>query len=193
MGSLEQVKSHLRRGQIYRRADLAMWSRSVDRHLAQFVSDGTLIKLQQGLYQYPKRSRFGTLPASPEKLVESFLKGDDFLLTSPNDYNCLGLGTTQLYNFYVVYNTKRHGRFELDGQNFEFRMKPRYPKKVTPEFLLVDLVNNLKQLVESHHLVLEKVKKKLPEMNSKRLQSMVKRFGKVATKKFFENELTNVI
>ena len=193
MSSFDKIKSHLRQGQVYRRSELVVWSRSVDRHLAQLVKDGTLVKLQQGLYQCPKRSRFGSLPASPAKLIKAFLKDDDFLLTSPNDYNSLGLGTTQLYNFHVVYNSKRHGRFELDGQIFEFRMRPRYPRKVTPEFLLIDLVNNLKQLAESHHLVLEKVKKQLPEMNFKRVQSMAKRFGKVSTKKFFEKELANGI
>jgi hypothetical protein len=36
-----------------------------------------------------------------------------FLLTSPNAYNTLGVGTTQLYDKTVVYNHKRHGHFML--------------------------------------------------------------------------------
>ena len=134
MNTLEEVKKHLRPGQVYRRADLAKWSRSVDRHLSQLVSDNTLVKLRRGVYLYPKQSRFGKLPANPEKLVRVFLKDDDFLLTSANDYNALGVGTTQLYNSQIVYNHKRHGKFKLGGQSFDFRMKPRYPKKVTREF-----------------------------------------------------------
>ncbi|MEA3467249.1 MAG: hypothetical protein U9R57_03375 [Thermodesulfobacteriota bacterium] len=187
MNTLEEVKKHLRPGQVYRRADLTKWSRSVDRHLSQLVTDDTLVKLRQGVYLYPKQSRFGKVPADPDKLVRVFLKDDDFLLTSPNDYNALGVGTTQLYNLRVVYNHKRHGKFKLGGQTFDFRVKPRYPKKVTPEFLLVDILNNLENLAEDRHEVLERVKMKLPEMNSKRLRSAVKRFAKLSAKKYLEN------
>lgn len=118
MRKTETLKSHLRPGQLYRRMDLEKWSRSVDRDLAQLVNEGVLVKLRQGLYECPKQSRFGLLPATPDKLVRTFLKDGDYLLTSPNDYNSLGLGTTQLYNYQVVYNHKRHGRFELGGAVF---------------------------------------------------------------------------
>lgn len=187
MSDLEKVKSHLRAGQVYRRADLAKWSRSVDRHLAQLVSDNTLVKLQQGLYLRPKQSRFGKMPATPEKLVRAFLKGDDFLLTSPNDYNALGVGTTQLYNLQVVYNHKRHGRFKLGGQQFDFRVRPKYPKKITREFLLVDMLNNLENLAEDRKEILQNVKVKLSEMDPKRLRSAVKRFAKLSAKKHLES------
>lgn len=184
MKKLEEVKNRLRPGQVYRRSELAKWSRSVDRHLAQLVADNTLVKLRQGVYLRPKKSRFGEMPASPQKLVRTFLKSDDFLLTSPNDYNALGVGTTQLYNFQIVYNHKRHGRFKLGGQNFDFRVRPRYPTKLTREFLLVDMLNNLESLAEDRNEVLQRVKMKLPEMNSKRLRSTVKRFAKLSAKKY---------
>ena len=191
MNKLESVKLRLRPGQVYRRSDFEKWSRSVDRDLQGLVRDGALVKVRQGLYQCPERSRFGLLPASPDKLVRTFLKDDDFLLTSPNDYNALGFGTTQLYNYQVVYNHKRHGRFELGGQIFDFHRKPRYPKKATTEFLLVDLVNNLEQLAEDRPAILVKLQAKLPEMDSKRLRSAIKLFAKVSTRKFFEKALGN--
>ncbi len=186
MGTLEKVRSRLRPGQVYRRSDLVKWSRSVDLHLAQLVAEGTLVKLYHGVYQYPKKTRFGKLPASPAKLVRAFLKDDNFLLTSPNDYNSLGVGTTQLYNFQVVYNHKRHGRFKLGGRLFEFRVRPRYPRKITPEFLLIDILNNLEKLAEDRNDVFLRVCNKLPEMNHKRLRSAVKRFAKLSTKKHLE-------
>ena len=189
MNSLEQVKLHLRPGQVYRRSDFTKWSRSPDRHLAQLKTEGSLVKLRQGVYECPKSSRFGQLPANSNKLVKAFLMDDNFLLTSPNDYNTLNLGTTQLYNVQVVYNHKRHGRFVLDGRPFEFRMKPRFPKKMTPEFLLVDLVNNLNKLAEDRDLILRRVWAKVPTMNVKRLRSAVKRFGKISTQKLFNESL----
>jgi len=183
------LKSHLRPGCLYRRADLEKLSRSVDRELAELVSAQVLVKVRHGLYECPKSSRFGLLPPDPNKLVKTFLKDDDFLLTSPNDFNSLGFGTTQLSNFLVVYNHKRHGRFELGGQVFEFCMKPSYPKKATREFLLVEFINNLNHLAEDRDSVRSNVRAKLPEMCTKRLRSAVKKFSKVATRKFFEEIL----
>jgi len=191
MKALENVRTHLKPGQVYRRSDLEKWSRSVDRDVAGLVDMGVLVKVSQGLYQCPQRSRFGLLPANTDNLLTSFLKDDDYLVTSPNDYNALGLGTTQLYNFQVVYNHKRHGRFELGGQVFEFHRKPRFPKKATSEFLLVDLVNNLNQLAEDREAVLNRVRTKSAEMDVRRLRASVKKFGKVATRKFFEEVLAD--
>ncbi|MBI5485340.1 MAG: hypothetical protein HY888_12915 [Deltaproteobacteria bacterium] len=191
MTALENVKTKLKPGQVYRRSDLEKLSRSVDRDVAGLVNEGVLVKIGSGLYQCPQLSRFGVLPASTDKLLTSFLKDDDYLVTSPNDYNALGLGTTQLYNYQVVYNHKRHGRFELGGQLFDFQRKPRFPKKATPEFLLVDLVNNLSQLAEDRDAVLARVRAKVSEMDAKRLQAAVKGFAKVATRKLFEEALAN--
>ena len=191
MSALENVKSKLKPGQVYRRSDLEKMSRSVDRDVAGLVSEGALVKVGSGLYQCPQHSRFGVLPANTDKLLTSFLKDDDYLVTSPNDYNVLGLGTTQLYNYQIVYNHKRHGRFELGGQLFEFHRKPRFPKKATAEFLLVDLVNNLNQLAEDRDAVLARVRAKVPEMDAKRLSAAAKNFAKVATRKFVEEALAS--
>lgn len=83
-------------------------------------------------------------PAKPEKLVETFLGDDRFLMVSPNAFNGLGVGTTQLYNEPVVYNRKRHGKFTLDGRVYDFRMRPSVPKRLSKEVLLVDLLHNLR-------------------------------------------------
>ena len=48
MTKLDELKKHLRPGQVYRREDLARWSRAVDRHLQQLVKEGTLTKLAGG-------------------------------------------------------------------------------------------------------------------------------------------------
>src|SRR5258708_563329 len=137
MTKLQELKRRLRPGKVYRREQLAQWSNAVDRHLKQFLSDGTLTKLAGGLYLYPKQTVFGEAPPEDEKLVATFLKDDKFLLASPNAYNKLGVGTTQLYDKTVVYNHKRHGEFLLGGRAFDFRMKPSFPRKLSKEFLLV--------------------------------------------------------
>ncbi|WP_426436014.1 hypothetical protein [Bradyrhizobium genosp. P] len=127
---------------------------SVDRHIKQLVEQGALKKLSGGLYACSKERAFGPAPASDKDVVGAFLKDDRFLLASPNAYNSLGLGTTQLYDKTVVYNHKRHGDFRPGSRTFAFRVKPHFPRKLTKEFLLVDLVNNLEQLAEAKDQVL---------------------------------------
>lgn len=183
MEKVEELKKHLRRGRVYRRSDLAKWSKSVDRHLEQLVSEGTLEKLAPGLYHYPKLSTFGKVPPEDEVLVKSFLKDDRFLLTSPNVYNSLGVGTTQLYNQKTVYNHKRHGDFQLGNRKFSFRVKPHFPKRLTTEFLLVDLVNNLGELAEDHTLLLDKVNAKARDLDPVKLKKSVYAYGNAKTKK----------
>ncbi len=185
MARLEQFKRHLKKGEVYRRTDLTKWSKSVDRHLDELKRDGTLQKLSQGLYYYPKESVFGKTPPEERELVSSFLKDDRFLLTSPNDYNSLGVGTTQLYNTRTVYNHKRHGQYKLGNKTFDFRVKPHFPKKATEEFLLVDLVNNLATLAEDPSQVLKNVSSKVQAMDLKRLLKSVSEYGNVKTKKLF--------
>jgi hypothetical protein len=188
MTKLEELKRHLRPGEVYRREEVARWSSAVDRHLKQLVGDGTLTKLAGGLYAYPKETAFGKAPADDDKLVRTFLKGDAFLLASPNAYNSLGVGTTQLYDKTVVYNRKRHGEFALGSRRFDFRVKP-FPKKLTDEFLLVDLVNNLDRLAESRNEVLTRVGERVADYEPARLQRAAREYGNVRTKKFFADAL----
>jgi hypothetical protein len=185
MSALNELRQHLTPGQVYRRADLAQWSNAVDRHLKQLVRDGTLQKVSQGVYACLKKTSFGKAAPEDSKLVEAFLKTDDFLLFSLNAYNALGVGTTQLYNEQVVYNRKRHGKFKLGNRTFSFQVKPYFPKEVTKEFLLVDLVNNVNKLAEDQDVVLARMRQVAANMNSSSLKSAVQLYGGVRARKLF--------
>lgn len=187
---LNELKRHLRPGQVYRRSDLAKWSNAVDRHIKQLREEGTLTKLSGGLYCCPQKTSFGPVPPEDGKMVEAFLKDRRFLLTSMNLYNALELGTTQLYNETLVYNHKRHGRFKLGGRTFTFRVKPCFPKTLSKAYLLVDMVNNINRLAEDEARLLERVRRKaLGMVDAKVLSRMVRDYGTVRTKKFFKGIL----
>ncbi len=177
MSALAQLKRHLRSGQVYRRKDLARWSNAVDRHLRQLVDEGRLEKVSAGVYMTPRQTRFGAAPAKTEKLVETFLEDNRFLLVSPSAFNSLGVGTTQLHNEPVVYNRKRHGRFKLDGRMYDFRMRPCVPRRLSREVLLVDLLHNLDRLPEDKETVLPRALAKAGEMDRSLLARAVKDFG----------------
>ncbi|WP_028295886.1 hypothetical protein [Olivibacter sitiensis] len=184
MAKLDELKRRLKQGEVYRRTDLAQWSKSVDRHLDELLKDGTLQKLSQGVYYYPKETAFGKTPPEEDVLVRSFLKDDRFLLIYPNSYNGLGVGTTQLYNLRRVYNQKRHGEFTLGNRKFDFKIKHHFPNKLTTEFLLVDLVNNLDKLAEDKLEVLRNVLKKAETMDVEKLADSVALYGTLKPKNY---------
>ena len=183
MAQLTELKKHLKPGSVYRRNELVQWSNAVDRHLAALVDEGTLKKVSPGVYYYPKESVFGKLPPEETTLVRTFLKDGRFLITSPNAYNSLGVGTTQLYNKTTVYNHKRHGAFKLGNRIFHFQMKHHFPSALSQEFLLVDLVNNLDQLAEDSENILKNVAAKIPSMDQKKLSYLVKEYASIKAKK----------
>lgn len=184
-GRTAHLADALKAGHVYRREDLARLSTAVDRHLHELVTVGKLQKLAQGLYHVPKQSSFGLLPPADDDVVRGFLRDNDFLVFSPSSYNTVGLGTTQLYNQTLVYNHKRHGVFRLGNRQFDFRVKPRFPKKLSLEFLFVDLLNNLEDLAEDRDVVLHQARNKLPSFDLARLQTAVNSYGNMATRKRF--------
>jgi hypothetical protein len=189
MKKVDELKAKLQPGQVYHRKGLARWSKAIDRHLKALLADGVLIKLSQGLYYCPKQTAFGDAPPEEKTLIKAFLNDDRFLITSPNVYNGLGIGATQLYNQTVVYNHKRHGELTLGKRTFAFRKKAFFPLELSREFLLVDLVNNLDQLAEDRTALLEQVAKKAATFERAALADAVRTFGGVAAKKFFAQSL----
>jgi hypothetical protein len=191
MSRLEGIKNHLRPGKVYRRQELAKWSKSIDRDLDTLLKDGSLKKLSQGLYYHPRQSAFGATPPDEHDMVSGFLKDNRFLITSPNSYNSLGVGTTQLHNIKIVYNHKRHGKITLGNRSFLFQLKHHFPKSVTPEFLLVDLVNNIDRLAEDNQSILYKALGKAQQLDGAKLKHAVKNYGTLKTQRLFMPVLNN--
>ncbi len=184
-GATAHLADGLRAGHVYRREELAFLSNAIDRHLRELVAVGKLQKLAQGLYHAPKQSSFGPLPPTDDRVLKGFLRDKAFLVFSPSSYNAVGLGTTQLYNRTLVYNHKRHGVFQLGNRQFDFRVKPRFPKKLSREFHYVELLNNLNELAEDRDVVLRQARSKLSSFDLKRWQEAVERYGNRTTRKRF--------
>ena len=193
MSNVEKLRRRLKCGQVYRRAELADVSTAVDRHLRQLVDAGELRKLKTGVYYRPRKCVFGEVPPEDHKVVASFLKDDDFLVMSLNTYNGMGFGMTQLYNERLVYNHKRDGHMELNGQKFFFLKNRRFPKKPTDEFLLVDLVNNVDFLTEDKDALKERVAQRAWQFDKDKVLRAARSYGKVATRKYFEQVFRNRI
>lgn len=182
MKTAEKLKDAMRPGRAYRRQDLDDLTTAVDRDLKTLVETGEVRKLGYGLYYRPRKNPFGDTPPEDRELVRAFLKTDDFLLTSDNYFTQLGLGLTQLYSNHVVYNHKRSGEHVLGGQRFKFRVVPAYPKKLTKEYLLVDLLNNLMRLPDNASLVLDNLKHHRGEFDQAKVRENLARYGRPAAR-----------
>jgi hypothetical protein len=167
------------------------------REVVSIMNDnGTLsftIELRNGLCYSPRKFEFGEAPADEHELVKAFLKTDRFVVTSLNAYNQLGLGTTQLYNKRVVYNQKRHGTFPLGNRMVTFERRLNVPRQLSPEFLLVDLVNKLRDLAEDRDAVVSRVREKAKEMDPRKLSRAVSLYGKSSTQKTFQEMLEHAL
>jgi len=188
---MDLLRQHIKQGQVYRRSDLEYYSTAIDRHLAQLVREGTLVKLNQGLYYSPRQCKFGMVPPDNHDLVKCFLKDDDFLLVSPNSFNSLGLGLSQLYNTTWVYNHKRKGELQLNGRTFEFKLKNTFPKKITKEYLIVELLNNFDSIAEDEAKVLARLPNILRDLNVDALMRATQQYGTGKTKRIMKSMLRN--
>ena len=185
MKNAEKLRESMQPGRVYRRQDLEGYSTAVDRDLHTLVASGEVRKLAGGLYHCPGKNAFGVTPPEERELVRAFLKTDDFLLTSYNYFNQFGLGLTQVYNTTLVYNHKRTGEYSLGGKRFEFRLVPAYPDKLSREFLLVDLLNNLKRLPDNTAGVLENLRARLKEFDRAGLTVCMEQYGRPGARNIF--------
>ena len=97
----------------------------------------------------------------------------------------MGIGTTQLYNEQRVYNLKRRGEIKIGKKTFHFIKKRSFPKMISPEFLIVDLIDNIDKLAEDRAKVLNNVKRKALSMDQKKLRRAVSNYGGSKARKFF--------
>ena len=176
-----KLKSAFKSGVVYRREDLVSLSTNVDRYLARLVQDGTLKRLNRGLYACPLKTAFGEAPPDESSLLRSFLRDDHFVVYSPNSFNGLGLGMTQLYNQRLVFNRKRHGAHTVGGRSYLFFRWREAPKELTQEFLLVALLNQLTELAEDGKAVLSRLSTRLAQFDLRRVKYAAKHYGTYST------------
>ena len=106
-----------------------------------------------------------------------------------SDFNKLGLGTTQHTAVSYVYNRKRSGAIELDGRKYIFVMR-KLPPAQTNEYLLVDMLNNLKSLGEDSRYFLQKLATTLPKMELRmdKLLNTAEEYGKRWVRRYLKNQ-----
>lgn len=135
-------KVNLIPGRVYRTEDLARWGANPTRLAARLVSEGRLQRLAFGLYFAPLSTKFGAAPPTVAELLRALLKGDEYVITGSERWNALGLGATAVSPVRLVYNRRRSGEFELAGHRLHLR-RVAFPARPTPEWYVVDLLENL--------------------------------------------------
>ena len=116
--------------------------------LAELTQEGMLVKLAQGIYAKPRRSRFGLVLPSVDKIVQAIAARDnaEVLPSGMTALNVLGL-STQVPMKYAYLTTGSERIIKLENQ--EIRLKRGVPKNFCYETkliaLLVQALKTLKQ------------------------------------------------
>ena len=116
--------------------------------LAELTQEGSLVKLAQGIYAKPRRSRFGLVLPSVDKIVQAIAARDnaEVLPSGMTALNVLGL-STQVPMKYSYLTTGSERIIKLENQ--EIRLKRGVPKNFCYETkliaLLVQALKTLKQ------------------------------------------------
>jgi hypothetical protein len=92
-----------------------------------------------------------------------------------------------------VYNHKRNGEVKLNGKTFEFKRRSSFPKAITREFLLVDLLNSLEDLAESTTSILEILPNCLSTFDTGVLLTTSQKYGTGKTKRILKTILRNTL
>lgn len=116
--------------------------------LAELTQEGLLVKLAQGIYAKPRRSRFGLVLPSVDKIVQAIAARDnaEVLPSGMTALNVLGL-STQVPMKYSYLTTGSERIIKIENQ--EIRLKRGVPKNFCYETkliaLLVQALKTLKQ------------------------------------------------
>ncbi|MDD6829425.1 MAG: DUF6088 family protein [Bacteroidales bacterium] len=116
--------------------------------LAELTQEGMLVKLAQGIYAKPRRSRFGLVLPSVDKIAQAIAARDnaEVLPSGMTALNVLGL-STQVPMKYSYLTTGSERIIKLENQ--EIRLKRGVPKNFCYETkliaLLVQALKTLKQ------------------------------------------------
>ena len=70
---------------------------------------------------------------------------------------------------------------------FDFRLKHKFPKAMTKEFLLVDLLNNLNDLAEDKEAILQAAGRKYFSPPTAQVRAMVNEYAGERTKNMLRN------
>lgn len=118
--------------------------------LAELTQEGMLVKLAQGVYAKPRRSRFGLVLPSVDKIVQAIAARDnaEVLPSGMTALNVLGL-STQVPMKYSYLTTGSERIIKLENQ--EIRLKRGVPKNFCYETKLIALlVQALKALKQQN-------------------------------------------
>jgi len=160
------------------RASSALRSSNPTRFAQRLVAAGQLQALAHGLFVSLKPSRFGPVPPSDHELMRAFLDDTPFVLTGPERWNALGLGTSVFFAATLVYNTKRSGTFTLGGRRFLLR-RVAFPKQPSPEWFVVDLLQHAEQAAADRDDLTQALGRALHQgrFDADRLRTMAREYG----------------
>ncbi len=188
MGAPAEPK--LEPGRVYRTRDFARWGKNAPRLARRLEREGRLVRLAHGLLASPTPTAYGPMSPSDQAVLTAFLDGAPFILTGPEYWNPLGLGSTAMFPAALVYNTKRSGLFTFGRQRYRLR-RVRFPPRPTPEWYVIDLIEHADEAGVDVQEIERALAYRMAEaqFDAARLSAMAREYGSRATQALVERAL----
>ena len=124
--------------------------------LAELTQEGLLVKLAQGIYAKPRRSRFGFVLPSVDKIARAIAARDnaEVLPSGMTALNVLGL-STQVPMKYSYLTTGSERTIKLENQ--EIRLKRGVPKNFCYKTKLIALLVQALKALKQHNVGQEEI------------------------------------
>lgn len=177
-------------GKVYRTAEFQRWGANPTRLVGRLVREGRLRRLGHGLYFAPKMAWFGETVASNEDLLNAYLNGSPWIYSGPQAWNSLGLGSTGVYVWPLVYNTQRTGLVELGARKFHLRRRA-FPLDPPEAYFVIDLLHHWREAGVGRDVIEYHLTRSLRagRFDGKLLMAMAVRFGTAQERSFLQQAL----
>lgn len=177
----------LKPAHVYLTSDLVKWSDEPTKLAAELIKRGLLKRAARGIYYSTSYGRPVRTKQLQVDLVRAYLKGRRFLFTGHDHWLLLGLRVTFACDWPWVYNDRIAGERSLGRFTFRFVRAP-FPDEPTPEWFLVDLLNNVIASTPNPPEIPEAVMTTALEgmWNLDHLREMVSAYGNPETRRYVE-------
>lgn len=178
----------LKPAHVYLTSDLAKWSDEPTELAAELIKRGLLKRAARGIYYSTSYGRPMRTKQLQVDLVRAYLKGRRFLFTGHDHWLLLGLRVTFACDWPWIYNDRIEGERHLGRFTFRFVRAP-FPDEPSPEWFLVDLLNNVIASATSPHEVPSAVMTTACEgrWNLDHLGEMTKVYGNPETQRYVKS------
>lgn len=113
--------------------------------VSRLYRSGQIERIAKGIYYYPKKTRFGTIPLSEQEIVDYFTCSNKGIFVGYRLYNSLGV-TTQISKRQIIYSSVPEEKQRQIGNIYIHKYDLEYTPAVKSVIQLMELLQHYKDI-----------------------------------------------